>query len=266
MRLALVSLDQIWHEKKSNFDRCVSFMKDAKENGCELAIFPEMTLTGYSLDMTAVAELEALSSTLSWFEHAASSIGITSVFGVCLINPHTQKPRNTLCVARPNSKALVLYSKIHPFSFVGEEKTLESGNCLGITKIGDMNFGTAICYDLRFPELYAAMARRCDAIITIANWPKRRGGHWRSLLAARAIENQCFMVGVNRIGIDANGLHYQKNSIIVSPDGELVDPLVPGGELDVYDINPVESIAYRSSFPTLRDKRYQLYSDLLRDV
>jgi omega-amidase len=128
-----------------------------------------------------------------------------------------------------------------------------------------MNIGAAICYDLRFPELYAAMANHCDTIITIADWPTRRVSHWRSLLVARAIENQCFMFGVNRIGIDGNGLIYQKISIVVTPDGELLEPVILGHELDIYDIEPSDAAAtYRALFPTLRDKRYALYSDLLR--
>jgi len=263
MRIALVSLDQIWQDKKANFDRCFSIMANAKSSGCELVIFPEMTLTGYSLNMSAVAEPDDQSLTLNWFQEASSTIGLASIFGACLCDPATGRPRNTLCMARPDSETLIIYSKIHPFSFAGEDKVLEAGNHIGIAQIGEMNIGAAICYDLRFPELYAVMANQCDAIITIANWPTLRVSHWRSLLVARAIENQCFMFGVNRIGIDGNGLNYQKSSIVVTPDGELLEPVIPGHELDIYDIEPSDAATYRALFPTLRDKRYGLYLDLL---
>jgi predicted amidohydrolase len=214
--------------------------------------------------MTEVSEEEDQSLTLNLFKEAATSIGLAAIFGACLRDPVTQKPRNTFCLARPDSEALIIYSKIHPFSFAGEDKVLEAGNRLGTARVGELNFGATICYDLRFPELYSAMASQCNAIITIANWPERRVNHWRSLLVARAIENQCFMFGVNRIGIDGNGLGYQKSSIAVTPDGELIEPVIPGHELDIYEIEPADAATYRASFPTLRDKRYELYSELLR--
>lgn len=264
MRFSLVSLDQVWLEKKANFDRCLLLISEAKSCGCELVIFPEMTLTGYSLNMADISESEDKSLTISLFKEAASAVGITIIFGVCLCNSVTGKPRNSFCLARPNRSFSITYSKIHPFSFAGEDRVLEAGNRLGIDQIGKLKIGATICYDLRFPELFSAMASQCDAIITIANWPEPRVNHWRNLLIARAIENQCFMFGVNRIGVDGNGLKYQKSSLVVTPDGEVLKPTIPGYELDVYDIEPSDAMNYRASFPTLRDKRYRLYSDLLR--
>jgi predicted amidohydrolase len=264
MRFSLVSLDQVWQEKKANFDRCLLLMSQAKSYGCELVIFPEMTLTGYSLNMADIAEYEDKSLTINWFNDAASAIGLTIVFGACLCNSVTGKPRNSFCMARPNHSFSITYSKVHPFSFAGEDKVLEAGNHLGMDRIGKLKIGATICYDLRFPELFSAMASDCDAIITIANWPERRVNHWRNLLIARAIENQCYMFGVNRIGVDGNGFQYQKSSLVVTPDGEVLKPTIPGYELDIYDIDPADVMNYRASFPTLRDKRYRLYSDLLK--
>jgi omega-amidase len=128
MRIALVSLDQIWQDKKANFDRCFSIMANAKLSGSELVIFPEMTLTGYSLNMSAVAESEDQSLTLNWFQEASSTIGWASIFGACICDPAKARPRNTLCMARPDSETLIIYSKIHPFSFAGEDKVLAAQN------------------------------------------------------------------------------------------------------------------------------------------
>lgn len=266
MLVALVSLDQVWQDKPANLERCIAFMEKVKSHGCELIVFPEMTLTGYSLAMDDTAESEADSPTLRWFGRACRDTGLAAVFGACLRDSSTGKPRNTWCLARPSGEASVIYSKIHPFSFAGEDKVLEAGDSLGMALVGNLNMGAAICYDLRFPELYAAMARQCDAVITIANWPERRVGHWRALLVARAIENQCFMFGVNRTGTDGNGLQYQKSSIAVTPDGSLLVPAIAGHEFDIYDIEPEDAAAYRASFPTLRDKRYALYADMLRRI
>ncbi len=266
MRIALVSLDQIWQDKRENFERCASIMEEAKTYGCELVIFPEMTLTGYSLAMSEVSEVENQSLTLNWFKDAASRIGLTAVFGTCLHDLASKKPKNTLCLACPDKEAEVIYSKIHPFSFAGEDKVIDAGNRLGIFQMQELNIGATVCYDLRFPELYAAMANQCNAMIVIANWPKKRLKHWYSLIVARAIENQCFMFGVNRIGIDGNGLEYQKSSIAVSPVGDLLVPTVLGKELDIYDFEPIDVAIYRSGFPTIRDKRSDLYSDLFRKI
>lgn len=261
MRVALVSLNQQWQEKEANFKRCAEFAGLAAEKGCELVIFPEMTLTGYALDMIGNAELEQQSASLVHFGDLAHELALDIIFGVCLINKITDKPQNTFCLAGRAGIASVVYRKIHPFSFAGEDRVLTAGDALGYAQCGGLRLGASVCYDLRFPELFAAMSSHCDAMINIANWPARRVAHWRALLLARAIENQCFMIGVNRIGTDGNGLLYEKSSAVYSPDGVLMVPVVAMEEMDIYDIDPVEVKKYRAAFPTLRDKRVPLYKD-----
>jgi len=171
-----------------------------------------------------------------------------------------------LCLARADGTSQAIYAKIHPFSFAGEDEVLEAGGRLGTVSVGALRLGASICYDLRFPELYAAMAPACNAAIAIANWPARRIAHWRSLLVARAIENQFFMLGVNRTGIDGNQLAYEKSTMAVCPDGTLLEPLVAGEEMDIYDIDTEAAARYRAEFPTMRDKRYSLYCELMRTI
>lgn len=266
MKIALVSLDQCWHNKDANFSRCEILVQRAKASGCDLVVFPEMTLTGYSLIMPEIAEFENNSSTMQRFGRLAKKTGTSIIFGACLRDYENTKPRNSFCFAVESGEVQVLYSKIHLFSFVGEHEVMEAGRQLGVTQHGNLRFGASICYDLRFPEIYAAMAKKCDAVFTIANWPKARVSHWKILLTARAIENQCFMFGVNRIGTDGNGLKYEKSSIAIAPDGELIVPIISEVELDIYDIDLKKVIAYRSSFHTLQDKQYALYSDLLGKI
>lgn len=262
MRIALVSLDQQWMDKQANLARCSYFVTEAEALGCELVAFPEMTLTSYSLDMHSVAELEHESLTLSHFGILAKKAGLSIIFGACLIEGGESFPRNKFCLALPDGSSKAIYSKIHPFSFTGEDKVLQAGSQVASAKIGMLEFGASICYDLRFPEIYSAMAPRCNAAIAIANWPIKRVAHWRTLLIARAIENQFYMFGVNRTGIDGNGLMYEKSSLIVSPDGFLQKPLEHGKEMDVFDIDIEGAARYRNDFPTLRDKRYGLYHNL----
>jgi omega-amidase len=262
MRIALVSLDQQWMDKQANLARCASFVTEAKAFGCELVVFPEMTLTSYSLDMHSVAELEHESLTLSHFGILAKKAGLSIIFGACLIEDNERFPRNKFCLALPDGTSKAIYSKIHPFSFAGENKVLQAGSRVASVKIGMFEFGASICYDLRFPELYSAMAPTCNAAIVIANWPIKRVAHWRALIVARAIENQFYMFGVNRVGSDGNGLVYEKSTLVVSPDGFLHKPLVEGMEIDVYDIDIEDTARYRADFPTVRDKRYLLYRNL----
>lgn len=261
MRIALISLDQLWLDKEANYLRCSEFVFKAVAQDCELVIFPEMTLTGYSLDMGTVAEPADDSSSLGRLASLAKKANINIIFGASLVDKNSGQPRNTLCIARKEGNAEVLYAKIHPFSFAGEDKALQAGGELGLVDVEGLRLGCSICYDLRFPEMYSVMAPDCDAVINIANWPARRVSHWRALLIARAIENQLYVFGVNRIGTDGNGLQYEKSSMVVTPEGDVLKPLYTETEIDTYEIDIAVVANYRKSFPTVRDKRYALYKE-----
>ena len=262
MRIALVSLDQLWLDKESNFARCSELVRAAVGKGCSLVIFPEMTLTGYSLDMKAVAESTEHSLSLRQFGQLAHDAEVGIIFGACLLDSDSGNPQNTLCLASREGEVNILYAKTHLFSFAGEDVALQAGNILGLTSVGDLRLGCSICYDLRFPELFSVMAPNCNAVVNIANWPVRRIAHWRALLVARAIENQLFVFGVNRIGTDGNGLQYEESSMAVAPDGTALKPVFTDTEIAIYDIDQTETEQYREAFPTVRDKRYEFYRNL----
>lgn len=262
MRAALVSLDQRWHDKEANFARCSACADEAAEGGCGLLIFPEMTLTGYSIDIPAIVEPEIGSVTLKRFGILARETELTIAFGACLTEPRTGRPRNCLCLARPDGSSMAIYSKIHPFSLAGEDKVLESGSALAVATVGELTIGMSICYDLRFPEMYAAMVPACNVAVVIANWPTNRVAHWRTLLVARAIENQLAVLGVNRVGIDRSGLSYERSTMAVAADGTVLKPLRSVEEMDIYEVDVRETELYRQEFPTLRDKRASLYPHL----
>ncbi len=266
MRLALVSLDQRWLDKEVNFERCGEFARKAAGHDCALVVYPEMTLTGYSLDMGVTAEPVVGSGTLEKFGKLAAETRVDMIFGANLLHSSVSLPRNSLCLASSSGKVEALYSKIHPFSFAGEEKVLEAGDALGLVQTSGLMLGCSICYDLRFPELFSLMSRQCNAVVNIANWPARRVDHWRALLIARAIENQLFVFGVNRVGVDGNGLQYEKSSMVVAPDGNVLQPVHSESEMDIYEIDPSLVGKYRNEFPTVRDKRYGLYRKLCEGV
>jgi predicted amidohydrolase len=160
-----------------------------------------------------------------------------------------------------NRKGQVIarYIKNHPFSFAKENEYYHPGNDQSIFEIDYTKCSMFICYDLRFPELFRMVARSVKIIFVIANWPEIRQAHWESLLKARAIENQCFIVGVNRIGKDGNGLVYAGGSLVCDPSG---NERSRGGKQQEYistelDVSDVDCI--RKKFPFLQDMKYITY-------
>lgn len=266
MRIAIVSLDQYWLNKDKNYKQCKNYIGSAKKSHSDLVIFPEMTLTGYSLDVDSIVEEEEFSTTLLDFSKLAKENEINIIFGACLSHKETGKPRNMFCLATPDGTSKPLYSKVHPFSFSGENDVIEAGDIPSIFNLLNCNFSASVCYDLRFPELYSATALKTEVGIVIANWPSARIHHWNTLLIARAIENQTYMIGVNRTGRDGNNLEYVKSSYIISPEGDVIEPILSDDLLDVFELDLAEVRKYRNQFPTLKDKRYEDYCRYFKDM
>jgi predicted amidohydrolase len=265
MRLALVSLDQVWQDKATNFSRCADYVGRALAHGCDLVIFPEMTLTGFSMN-PVLAEVPSNSATLRDFGELARRYNRYILFGACLSDDQSGRPANALCIAKPSGEVEVPYTKMHLFSYAAEDQLMVAGGELAVVSVAGLEAICSICYDLRFPEPFSLAAPYSNAIVNIANWPARRVAHWRALLVARAIENQCYAIGVNRTGVDGNGLEYERSSLVASPDGMVLQPVAVDAEMDIYDVDPAEVERYRASFPTVHDKRYDLYRNLKAGV
>jgi predicted amidohydrolase len=261
MHVALVSLNQIWENKAANFQACRSFVQRAKEQGTELVIFPEMTLTAFSMNTRDTAEESTTSGTVELFKQLANEFKIAILFGVVFSDG--DKATNNAILVDAEGTIKGSYSKIHPFTFAGEDKVFNGGNETCIFKLGPMTIGLTICYDLRFPELYSALGGQCNLIVNIANWPARRVDHWNTLLKARAIENQLFIVGVNRTGTDGKGLEYVRSSQVFNSNGDLICPVISVDELDIFDINPELISKFKQSFSTTRDRKPAFYKSIL---
>jgi predicted amidohydrolase len=253
MRIALVSLDQKWEDKKENRTRVLAAVQYAVENKVELAVFPEMTLTGFSMQTQVIGEISAQSETLQWFQQVAAQFQIAMIFGYVVL-PETDKALNRCVFLSPHGDVLCNYDKIHPFSHSGEDIYYQQGRTLGVSLWHDVSWGLTICYDLRFPQLYQLLSERCSVVINIANWPEHRIMHWYTLLRARAIENQVFMIGVNRVGSDPTGLHYTQSSCVYSPFGEEIIPQQSDACCHICDIDLTEVQRIRSTYPFLQDR------------
>ena len=162
----------------------------------------------------------------------------------------------------PDGKLAAYQGKVHPFTFAGEHQHFRAADELSVTPVGSFRLATAICYDLRFPELFRALALGgADLIVVPANWPRSRMTAWSQLLIARAIENQCYVVGVNRVG-RGGGLDYDGRSAIIDPLGEVLATARGTEQLVVADLDPDHLADVRERFPFLPDARQDLFPSL----
>lgn len=261
MRVSLISLNQAWEDKDKNKEYSRYFISKAKKDKAELIIFPEMTLTGFSMNTQKISENFKKSETIMFFAQCAKEFNISIIFGIVV--RYKDKALNQAILVNAEGKTSAIYSKIHPFSYANETKYFYSGEKLAYFKQNEYNFALTICYDLRFPELYQALSKNAEVVINIANWPSKRIDHWMTLLKARAIENQIYMIGVNRTGIDGNKHHYNKCSKIFGPDGNKILPIITSKKYDLYDINPSCVHDSRKIFPVKNDRKIKFYKKIL---
>ena len=261
MKIALVSLDQVWENKKANQLKCQNYIEQAAKLNVEFIVFPEMTLTGFSMNTQLIGEKTTKSPTIDFFSHQAKLNNIAIALGV--VFEKENKATNNLVIIDNKGNPLTSYEKIHPFSYSGENEHYLGGDVICTCEIADLIIGLTICYDLRFPEIFQALSKNCSLILTIANWPEKRIAHWNTLLQARAIENQCFIVGVNRTGTDGNNHKYIKSSMIFDPSGEKLYPIQTYLDLDIYELSINKILSVRSSFPMKQDRRTELYKSIL---
>lgn len=260
MKIALVSLNQSWEDKKANLSLCKKYIQKASDKNVDLIVFPEMTLTGFSTNIGLTAEDFENSETIQSITLLAKQFNIGIVFGVVIKDKN--KALNQSIFADINGEISGDYIKVHPFSFASEDKFFNAGNKLSIVNFQGIDFGLTICYDLRFPELYSALGKQTDIIINIANWPDKRMDHWNTLLKARAIENQIFVVGVNRIGMDGNGLEYTESSNIFDANGERLK-FDEYEDMKIYEININLTKEFKIKFNTINDRKVEFYKGIL---
>lgn len=257
MKLCVVQCDIVWEDKQANQSRCLEAMKQAAEQGAQLVVFPEMSLTGFTMNTTLAEPQDG--ETAEFFMQASRELGIAVGFGFTC--EHDGVITNRYCIS---DKGIITaeYDKLHPFSYGGESEVYARGNKPVTVNICGLTVGLTICYDLRFPELYQELSKTCDLILVAANWPQTRSEHWHTLLKARAIENQCYIAGCNRCGVDDKN-RYSGGSLIYSPEGYVIDrDFGAYSERLLYAVVcRDECIRVREQFPLKSDRRRDLYKD-----
>ena len=248
MKIALVQYSPAWEDKESNKKKIISLLQEI--NDVELFIFPEMTLTGFTMKSKEMSETIQADS-FSFFSSIAKEKSANIFAGI--IERRKNVTYNTLIHIKPDGDLLKLYRKIHPFSYSGENEHYYAGSKPAYTKIKNWKIGLTICYDLRFPELYRKYGKkRVHLIVNIANWPDTRIEHWRTLLKARAIENQCYVTGVNRVGKDPK-LNYVGFSSVFDPMGKELVAVENEEKVIVVDLDKNYVNEVREKFPFLDD-------------
>jgi predicted amidohydrolase len=263
LRVALVQQDTVWQDPATNLTKARGFVAEAAREGARVAVFPELFTLGFTMAPEPFAESlpgptsEALAALSREFDiYLVGSV----------VESHLPHPRNAAFVTGPDGSLLAAYRKIHPFSYGEEHRHYSGGEDCPVFQVDGIPCGLQICYDLRFPEPFRALAAQgAEVVFVPANWPARRIAAWSTLLAARAIENQMAVCGVNRVGRDAAGLDYPGASALHDPFGEVIAKGDATEGLVVGDIDLSALRAWRERFPALRDRRVEVYAALERE-
>jgi len=254
MKIALIQLNSEWEDKQANYKRAAVHIERAADTSCHAAVLPEMFSTGFSMNVNRIAE-EEQGETAAFLSAIAKKTGIHVIAGYSARSPGRSKGRNLAVVMDPAGRMAAKYDKIHPFSYLKEDQFYVPGERPVTFEIHGMPSSLFICYDLRFPEIFRMVAKKIQAVFILANWPAVREEHWVSLLKARAIENQCFVIAVNRTGQDGNGIVYSGASQIIDPLGQTVCSGNGETEFITGEVQPEKVEALRSEFPFLQDMR-----------
>ena len=256
MRIAAVQHDTVWNDRDANFARLAPMVAAAAAGGARLVLLTEMFSTGFVVDSSLRGEPEGGPSA-QFLAAQAAEHGVW-VCGSCPeipagTDPKDKRPANSFVLAGPDG-TVHRYHKIHPFTYGGEAEHFRPGKKLIQLDIEGVRVSPLVCYDLRFADEFWQLALTTDVYLIPANWPEPRRNHWMSLLQARAIENQAYVVGCNRVG-EGGGLKYVGDSRIVDPLGELLATGSQGETILFADVEPATVAATRERFRFLQDRR-----------
>jgi omega-amidase len=253
MKVALIQLDITCDAKQENYKRVEGLLEKAADASCDLAVLPEVFDTGFSQNVATVAREGA--DTLAVLAEMAQTYRLSLVAGFAEPAADPQQCHNAAAAFDRNGHELARYRKIHPFSFTGEDRYFVPGKNLATCTIEGISTALFICYDLRFPDVFRCVAGDVQMMVLVANWPTSRREHWETLLKARAIENQCVVIGVNRTGTDQNGLEFPGASHVYGPFGKEIACERIAEELLIADVDIQEVPKIRRQFPFLQDRR-----------
>lgn len=255
MKVAAIQHDIAWEDGPATQARLVPMIAQAAAGGARLIVLSEMYATGFSMHPERIAEEPGGPNERFLVEQAARH-GAWLIGTVAQWSEHADAGRlaaNVAVVAGPSGE-LFRYDKIHPFSYAGEHEHYRAGTDFLTVEIEQLRVSVFICYDLRFADEFWGLAPGTDLYVVPANWPEPRREHWRALLRARAIENQAYVLGCNRVG-DVDQLSHSGDSTIIDPLGRTLAEASYVEAVLIAEVDPVEVQRVRKRFPFLADRR-----------
>jgi predicted amidohydrolase len=262
LQLGLVQADLLWEDPQGNRAALEDLVLAGAEGRAaqqrapvDLWVLPEMFTSGFTMHPDHLDRAEG-AFTLSWIKDLAHRVRGAVMGSLALWDEELGVYVNRCVVVGSDGAVLSTYDKKYTFIMAGESAVYASGAAEGLFELGGWKILPRICYDLRFPEWARnTEERRYDALIYVANWPEGRIRHWDALLRARAIENQAYVVGVNRVGTDANHLVYPGHSACLDPMGDLLVDNPSGGVGVLYaELYKNTLLQVRTAFPFLADQ------------
>ena len=252
LSITTIQSNLIWEDKPANL-RLLEQKINSLEEKTEIIVLPEMFNTGFSMKPELLAETMEGES-VEWMKRISRENGV--VLTGSLMIEEAGKYFNRLVWMLPNGQ-YGYYDKRHLFVFGEEDKHYKPGNKRLIASVKGWKINLLVCYDLRFPvwarQQVNENGAEYDVLIYVANWPERRSHAWKTLLCARAIENQCYVVGVNRVGSDANNIYYSGNSLIIDPLGQVLYHMADEEDVNTIILQKELLEEVRTKFPFWKD-------------
>lgn len=258
MRVALGQIDMIWEDKEASVRKAEKMICDAAFGNADIIIFPEMSFTGFSMNIQKIGEERHSSKSVRKMCELAERYNIAIGFGwAALPEKKGEKGKNIFSIADDTGEIIAEYEKIHPFTYGGESDVYDGGEKIVSFPFRGHTVSLFVCYDLRFPEIFQAAAKKSDVMFVIANWPESRHVHWQTLIRARAIETQSYVVGVNCFG-EHDGILYSGDSVAVDSIGNILGEISGTEGVLICELDD-RAWELRKKFATGKDRKEELY-------
>ncbi|MGE7020827.1 carbon-nitrogen family hydrolase [Solibacillus cecembensis] len=263
MKIGCIQLNVGFGKVDENYARAEKSIREAVAGGAEIVVLPEMWNSGYALEkLEELADING-ERTQAFLSALAKELAVHIVGGSVSVKRDNGKFYNTMYTYSRDGELVGEYSKAHLFRLMDEHLYLESGDTMNRFALDEIEAGGVICYDIRFPEWLRAHALDGAKVLFVpAQWPTPRIDHWKTLLQARAIENQCFVVAVNRIARKVENFNGQ--SMIIGPWGEVLWTGAEDEELAIIDVDFSVVDEVRERIPVYEDRRPQLYEKVVK--
>lgn len=246
LNITLVQYDIHWMDCQANLD----FLEDQLKNlKTDLIVLPEMFNTGFSMQPKEIAE-SMEGKALTWMQRMATTLNTVLCGSLCIDDGGNYYNRFVFVGAKG---VLSFYDKKHLFAYGGEDQVFNAGNESVIFEYKGFKIRPFVCYDLRFP-VWSRNTKEYDIALYVANWPAKRAFAWNTLLAARAIENMSYVIGVNRLGTDGNKLSYQGDSQVVGALGDLIAECKDTPIMKQFELKRTPLLEIRNQFKFLEDQ------------